>query len=87
MVVIPLFFAEFPPGSPEAEMTQLWVKFFVDFATQESVDKIGTCYGEKCDVVTFANSNNRYFPVSKKFVPGLDEEMHRFWKGFYEGKA
>uniref|UniRef100_A0A6E8VN70 carboxylesterase n=1 Tax=Anopheles coluzzii TaxID=1518534 RepID=A0A6E8VN70_ANOCL len=84
---MPLFFPEFPPGSPEAEMTQLWVKFIVDFATQESVDKIGTCYGEKCDVVTFANSNNRYFPVSKKLVPGLDEEMYRFWKGFYEGKA
>uniref|UniRef100_A0A8W7Q461 carboxylesterase n=1 Tax=Anopheles coluzzii TaxID=1518534 RepID=A0A8W7Q461_ANOCL len=81
---MPLFFPEFPPGSPEAEMAQLWVKFILDFATQESVDKIGTCYGEKCDVVTFANSNNQYFRVSKKLVSGLDEEMHRFWKGFYE---
>ncbi|XP_041769691.1 juvenile hormone esterase-like [Anopheles merus] len=79
---MPLLFPEFPPGSPEAEMAQLWVKFIVDFATQESVDKIGTCYGEKCDVVTFANSNNRYFPVSKQLLPGLDEKMYRFWKSF-----
>ena len=83
---MPLFFPEFPPGSPEAEMTQLWVKFFVDFATHDIVDKVGTCYGEKCEVMTFANTNNRYFPVSKRLVPGLDEEMYSFWRSFLEDK-
>nr|XP_040229315.2 juvenile hormone esterase-like [Anopheles coluzzii] len=83
---MPLLFPEFPPGSPEAEMTQLWVKFFVDFATHDIVDKVGTCYGEKCEVMTFANTNNRYFPVSKRLVPGLDEEMYSFWRSFLEDK-
>ncbi|XP_061496509.1 putative inactive carboxylesterase 4 [Anopheles gambiae] len=68
---MPLFFPEFPPGSPEAEMTQLWVKFIVDFATQESVDKIGTCYGEKCDVVTIDEGRMR--PAGRQFdIPDLE---------------
>uniref|UniRef100_A0A182PNE9 carboxylesterase n=1 Tax=Anopheles epiroticus TaxID=199890 RepID=A0A182PNE9_9DIPT len=82
----PLFFPEFPPRSPEAEMAQLWVKFFVHFATHESVDKEGTCFGDKCEVVTFDNTNNSYFPVSKRLVPGLDEEMYSFWRSFFDEK-
>uniref|UniRef100_A0A182NJF8 Carboxylesterase type B domain-containing protein n=1 Tax=Anopheles dirus TaxID=7168 RepID=A0A182NJF8_9DIPT len=83
---MPLFFPEFPPGSPEAEMCQLWVKFFVDFATKETVEQEGTCHGRECEIVTFANTNNTYFPVSRKLVPGLDEEMFSFWKAIFEDR-
>uniref|UniRef100_A0A182KE48 COesterase domain-containing protein n=1 Tax=Anopheles christyi TaxID=43041 RepID=A0A182KE48_9DIPT len=83
----PAFFPDFPRGSPEAEMAQLLVKFFVDFASHESVDKVGTCYGEKCDVMTFSNTKDPYFPVSKRLVPGLDEKMYSFWQSFFGDSA
>uniref|UniRef100_A0A182QV29 carboxylesterase n=1 Tax=Anopheles farauti TaxID=69004 RepID=A0A182QV29_9DIPT len=79
-----LFFPDFPPGSPEAEMCQRWVKFFIDFATQEQIEHEGTCHGRECEIVTFTNTNNTYFPVSMKLVPGLDEDMYSFWRGIYE---
>ncbi|XP_058123520.1 juvenile hormone esterase-like [Anopheles ziemanni] len=80
---IPELFPEFPPGSPEAEMCQLWVKFLVDFATKTNIKKEGTCTALQCNVVTFGNTNNIYFPVNKTLVPGLDEDLYRFWKKFY----
>ncbi|XP_049300078.1 uncharacterized protein LOC125772418 [Anopheles funestus] len=81
---MPLFFPEFPVGSPEEEMAKLWVKFLVDFATNELAGTEGTCVGAKCDIVTFSNTYNPYFPVSRKITQGLDEEMYTFWKTFFE---
>ncbi|XP_058123518.1 juvenile hormone esterase-like [Anopheles ziemanni] len=80
---IPVFFPEFPPGSPEAEMCQLWVKFLVDFATKTNIKKEGTCTALQCNVVTFGNTNNVYFPVNKTLVPGLGDDLYRFWRKFY----
>uniref|UniRef100_A0A182S719 COesterase domain-containing protein n=1 Tax=Anopheles maculatus TaxID=74869 RepID=A0A182S719_9DIPT len=84
---MPLFFPEFPIPSPEAEMSRLWVKFFIDFATNDLVDTDGTCFGKKCDVITFANTNNPHYPVSRTITQGLDEDMYEFWRAFYEDRA
>ncbi|XP_053674412.1 uncharacterized protein LOC128724715 [Anopheles nili] len=78
-------FPELPTGSAEAEMAQLWVKFLVDFAVKGYVEWEGTCDSERlCQSVTYANTNNTYFPIVRTLTPGLDEELYGFWKQIYE---
>uniref|UniRef100_A0A182WL96 Carboxylesterase type B domain-containing protein n=1 Tax=Anopheles minimus TaxID=112268 RepID=A0A182WL96_9DIPT len=84
---MPQLFPDFPARSPEEEMSKLWVKFFVDFATNELAGTDGTCYGKKCEIVTFSNTYNPYFPVSRSITQGFDEEMYKFWKSLLEDVA
>uniref|UniRef100_A0A182M6S5 Carboxylic ester hydrolase n=1 Tax=Anopheles culicifacies TaxID=139723 RepID=A0A182M6S5_9DIPT len=84
---IPLLFPDFTARSPEAEMSKLWVKLILDFATNELAAKDGTCYGKKCDVITFNNTYDPHYPVRRTISQGLDEEMYTFWKSFFEDVA
>ncbi|XP_058066385.1 juvenile hormone esterase-like [Anopheles bellator] len=80
---MPLLFPDFPVGSPEAVMSQQWVKYVVDFATTRSAGRVGTCIGQRCDVVQFSNSINTQMPVKKTLKAGLYEDIFKFWRTFY----
>ncbi|XP_052859908.1 juvenile hormone esterase-like, partial [Anopheles cruzii] len=86
----PAIFPDFPAGSPELQMVDTFVNFFIDFAINGKAKSFvphHECKNDNqvyqsldCDVQEFVRQNDE---VSVKALSGRNEDMFSFWKDFY----
>ncbi|XP_053666505.1 juvenile hormone esterase-like [Anopheles marshallii] len=86
-------FPDFPPESPEAEMSTVWTEFLVNFAVDGTTQDSAASCKKSIKMVKFENAKSlsENTPSSPPFVSvssgsGLSEElktMHDFWNSIY----
>lgn len=87
-------FPDFPPDSPETEMSTVWTNFLVNFAVEGTLQDPAKPCEKSIKMVKFANAksspedtDSSPSPVSVSSESGLSEDlkqMHDFWNTVYE---